>query len=317
MRRFSGHGWLAGLLSALSIAAAGCDQGTSSMLPEPELLPSPPATVSVWQMAGDLQLQVVEATPSSVRLRDERNSVMIFAGPPGQAYVNGKRVGLSGGMVHCGGVMFVPVALKHDIRSALAPKPAVPVMPVEPPAVARLGRIVIDPGHGGHDPGAPSAIGVPEKIINLAVGKYLAEALRRRGADVIMTRGDDTFIELNRRADIANENRAALFVAVHADSAASRSAQGFTVYTANNCSERSSSAASAIARRLGAAGIDGRGVKGANYRVLVRNSCPAVLVEIGYVSNLSEARRLTDETYQMRLAEAIADGAAEFLRRQK
>lgn len=110
------------------------------------------------------------------------------------------------------------------------PAPAMARAPARP----RLGGqwiVVVDAGHGGHDPGALGPEGSREKDVTLAVALALREALaRREGIRVILTRDDDTFVPLGRRARIANEARADVFFSIHANSAARSSAEGFETY---------------------------------------------------------------------------------------
>ncbi|MCK4276779.1 MAG: N-acetylmuramoyl-L-alanine amidase, partial [Phycisphaerae bacterium] len=148
----------------------------------------------------------------------------------------------------------------------------------------------------------------------LSVARKAAQMLREKGVAVMLTRSDDTFIALNERAAIANRAGATLFVSIHADSAPDASVHGFSAYVARSPSQQSVTAARAILRRLGGTtGAVDRGLKMADYRVLVRTTCPSVLVELGYLSNGFEAVKLADAGYQARLADAIAQGVSDFL----
>jgi len=130
---------------------------------------------------------------------------------------------------------------------------AITAAPVAPPAVVeqtkpvvaepqakptfkpgKIRRIVVDPGHGGHDPGAVGAGGTREKDVVLAIGQKLSRLLRdEMGIDVVMTRSTDVFIELQERTAIANQVGADLFVSVHANAALSRGAAGIETYYLN------------------------------------------------------------------------------------
>ncbi|HAH20636.1 MAG: hypothetical protein A2Y00_02225 [Omnitrophica WOR_2 bacterium GWF2_43_52] len=94
----------------------------------------------------------------------------------------------------------------------------------------RIRRVVVDAGHGGHDPGAIGRTGLREKDVNLDIAKRLSSLLRTRGIDVVMTRPIDTFISLEKRADIANRANADLFISVHSNSARTSGLNGFEVY---------------------------------------------------------------------------------------
>ena len=119
---------------------------------------------------------------------------------------------------------------------------------IEGPADASRPLVVIDAGHGGHDPGASGLHGEKEKTITLALARALRKALLERGhVRVALTRDDDHFLALDERSGIARRLKADLFVSVHADAAESPDATGATVYT---LSDRGSDAvADAVARR--------------------------------------------------------------------
>jgi N-acetylmuramoyl-L-alanine amidase len=98
----------------------------------------------------------------------------------------------------------------------------------------KIRRIVVDPGHGGHDPGAVGPGGIREKDIVLDIGKKLARKIRQEmGIDVVMTRSSDVFIPLEERTAIANKVNADLFVSVHANASLNRSAVGIETYYLN------------------------------------------------------------------------------------
>lgn len=98
----------------------------------------------------------------------------------------------------------------------------------------KIRRIVVDPGHGGHDPGAVGAGGTQEKDVVLSIGRKLAEKIREElGIDVVMTRSTDVFIPLEERTAIANKVNADLFVSVHANASLNRNASGIETYYLN------------------------------------------------------------------------------------
>jgi N-acetylmuramoyl-L-alanine amidase len=129
-----------------------------------------------------------------------------------------------------------------------------------------------------------------------------------------MTRQDDRFIELEERSNIANRRNADLFVSIHSDSNPDRSRQGFTVYVAKSASAEACRAADAINQALAATGCESHGIHEAAYKVLVNTSGPAVLVELGYLSNVQDCARLRNPGYQDRLAQAIASGILSCIR---
>jgi N-acetylmuramoyl-L-alanine amidase len=121
--------------------------------------------------------------------------------------------------------------LKLDERTDVIEKKP---RPQKRPAVSKVRRIVVDPGHGGHDPGAVGPSGLQEKDVVLAIGLKLRELLREElGLDVVMTRSTDVFIPLEERTAIANKVNADLFLSVHANAAANRNASGIETYYLN------------------------------------------------------------------------------------
>jgi N-acetylmuramoyl-L-alanine amidase len=118
------------------------------------------------------------------------------------------------------------------LDAARASEPLPVPFPVPPPRLKARRCIVIDPGHGGVDPGAIGRSGAEEKHIVLAIGLAFAEELERlTGATVKLTRQNDTFLPLEERVQIAQTMKADLFVSVHADSAPERVARGLSIYT--------------------------------------------------------------------------------------
>jgi len=177
--------------------------------------------------------------------------------------------------------------------------------------------IVIDPGHGGKDPGAParSPGQWAEKHIVLDIGLKLEGLLTRRGAKVVMTRSSDRFIPLEQRAAIAEQTHADLFVSIHADSSVNSSASGVGVHIFERASAESQRAALRMVAALKRAGIACRGIFRNNFHVLREHSRPAMLIECGFLTNPSDARALNNDDYRARLAEAIADGIASYFER--
>ncbi|GAF99834.1 unnamed protein product, partial [marine sediment metagenome] len=134
----------------------------------------------------------------------------------------------------------------------------------------------------------------------------------RNDRNVIMTRSADEFVELNDRADLANRSRASMFISIHADSCPRSAVRGFTVYVAKSASKEAVALGRAIERRMSAVVAHNLGVRRADYRVLVRTVCPAVLVELGYLSNAFEARKLSQRGYRRSLSDAISQGILDY-----
>jgi N-acetylmuramoyl-L-alanine amidase len=214
--------------------------------------------------------------------------------------------------------------------------------------------IVIDPGHGGKDPGA-IAHGLKEKDIVLDIAKQLKGELEKAGLRVLLTRDKDIFIPLGKRAAIANNRGADFFISVHANAFRSRRAQGFEAYYLSEATDDNARAMAAAenaalqhedicfighnknldatvwdltltenrrqSREL-AESICGnvssnlptktRGVKSARFYVLKGARMPAVLLEVGFISNWRDAENLKSSSYREKLAEALTDGVISY-----
>lgn len=126
------------------------------------------------------------------------------------------------------------ISSSKEVIETAKPEPAEKAKPAEKFKPGRIRRIVIDPGHGGHDPGAMSPSGTKEKDIVLQIGLNLAQKVREElGIDAVMTRSTDVFIELQERTAIANKVGADLFVSIHANASLNRAANGIETYYLN------------------------------------------------------------------------------------
>jgi len=228
------------------------------------------------------------------------------------------------------GRVYVPRRLARDIERYLRAKhpeqgPTAVTPRVVEPGLVKLGprpvaRVCIDPGHGGRDPGAVSRWGLREKDVVLPTAKLLAAELRRLNFETVLTRETDRFLELEDRPAVATRKRADVFVSVHANAIAKPSYHGIEIFywygsrpVATVAVRRASVAlAEAIRRACVRNGLGVRSVRGANYRVLRYSRVPAVLVEIGFLTNRAEERALRTTAYRQRVARAIAEGIAAY-----
>ena len=249
-----------------------------------------------------------------------------------------------------------PKALPKTIIKTLPP--AVAKLDNKPGKKTRRARILIDPGHGGKDPGAVRSGSAQEKELNLNVAKELHALLSKdKDFEVKMTRGDDTFIPLGRRAKLANEFKADIFISIHTNAAKRGSAEGFEVYfrsdkassaeaaetaalenealqyegkspaavsfadlllksmagteNMNESSKIASHIRRATAKNSKAIGIkvfENSCIKQANFYVLRGVEAPSVLVEMGYMSNTNDRKRLNNKASRAKIAESVYDG---------
>ena len=304
------------LLAVAAVLAAGCAD-PDTLHPGHQRIEAPARTISVYQLAGRLELRVVRNSRAFAQLAGRGNAVSIFPAPTAAVYVNGARLAAAGPIRAADSTIFVAEEMVPLVRACLRPPRVVvrpPSRPRDPPG-APVGVVVLDAGHGGRDPGAIACTGMFEKDVTLPVTDMVRRRLAAGNVRVVMTRTDDRFVDLQRRADVANEARADLFVSIHADSCKSPWVSGYTVYVARAAAGRSLEAGERVSRRMRGAAASSRGIRRANYRVLVGTTCPAMLVELGYLSNRSEARLLAGDAYRRRLADAIAAGIVDYLKR--
>lgn len=219
-------------------------------------------------------------------------------------------------------------------------------------------KILIDPGHGGKDPGATRKGSAKEKELNLKVARQVYNLLKKeKNIEVKMTRNNDTFVSLGDRARMSVKQDSDIFVSIHTNAAKKRTASGFEVYfrsdkasdaeaaqtaalenealqyegqttsglsftdlllqslaTNENINQSSKLAAhirllaSKDSAKTGIKVFNNSAIKQANFYVLKGVKCPAVLVEMGYISNASDRKRLNNKNTQTRVAKIIAKG---------
>lgn len=215
--------------------------------------------------------------------------------------------------------------------------------------------IMVDPGHGGKDPGAEGLYGIREKNVNLKFARILGDLLRQRGFNVLYTRTTDVFIPLEKRTEMANTKDADLFVSVHCNAHGNSESSGLETYSLNLANSRDAvrvaareNAASqkkisdlqailsdlmlssktseskdlarlvqkrAISELRGKYRIRDRGPHEAPFFVLIGANMPAVLVELGYITNPAEAKRLDSDAYLRSLADGLVDGIIAYKKR--
>ena len=189
-----------------------------------------------------------------------------------------------------------------------------------------LNKIVyLDAGHGGYDPGA-SYFGISEKSLTLAIQSRVKAKLESEGYQVVTTRTSDTYVDLTDRSRAANASESDIFVSIHINASGSSAAQGIETYYYQPYAEypsrinatyhanptrlsMSDTLANAIQSSLiNATGAQNQGVKRQTFAVLRETTAPAVLLELGFLSNPQEAARLSTSAYQETLANAIVAG---------
>ena len=189
-----------------------------------------------------------------------------------------------------------------------------------------LNKVVyLDAGHGGYDPGA-SYFGISEKSLTLAIQSRVKAKLEAEGYQVVTTRTSDTYVDLTDRSRVANASESDIFVSIYINASGSSAAQGIETYYYQPYAEypsrinatyhanptrlsMSDTLANAIQSSLiNATGAQNQGVKRQTFAVLRETTAPAVLLELGFLSNPQEAARLNTSAYQETLANAIVAG---------
>jgi N-acetylmuramoyl-L-alanine amidase len=219
-----------------------------------------------------------------------------------------------------------------------------------------VNKIVIDPGHGGKDFGAPGYYkGSHEKYAVMDISKTLAKKIKTElGYEVILTRDNDSYLTLEQRTEIANSNRADLFISIHTNAAKNKNANGIETYFLNLATDEDSISVAARENATSTKNISDlqtilndlmrdakinessrlashiqnsmvnslkekysyikdRGVKQAPFYVLLGARMPAVLIEVSFISNPRECKRLSNDAYKDRLCDGILGGIKKYI----
>lgn len=256
------------------------------------------------------------------------------------------------------GRLVVDVMAQATTEPPPAP-PGLPTAPQEPPPLIDLApagafrTIVVDAGHGGSEDGAKGPDGTLEKDVTLAVARRLKGALEGRlGVRVILTRDGDTTVGLDERAALANNNKADLFISLHANASVRSGTTGAEVFylsldeygdaaqrVAHGDSEslpvfgggardievilwemaqaRYIQESAALAQAVEASlrervPMSARAIQQAPFRVLVGANMPAVLVEMGFITNIEQAKRLASDDFQNLIVQGLVESIARF-----
>lgn len=229
-----------------------------------------------------------------------------------------------------------PAAVRLTVERADYLAAISPIIWGPPPGARRPLRIVLDPGHGGRDPGKQNLqLKVDEKTMTLDVARRLSVLLRQSGHEVLLTRDKDTFVELKDRSAFANQAKADLFISIHFNADDSAQANGTETYCLTPAGQQSTNATSGkgVARPLAGnrndtlnvllafetqrmlvqnlGGAD-RGVRRARFAVLTDLNCPGILVETAFLSNPAEARRVATESFRQSIAQNLAAAVANY-----
>ncbi|WP_010095358.1 N-acetylmuramoyl-L-alanine amidase [Ornithinibacillus scapharcae] len=176
-------------------------------------------------------------------------------------------------------------------------------------------NIMIDAGHGGMDPGAVSN-GLLEKDITLATAKVIKQYLEQEGANVLFTREDDSFQSLQDRVNQSNSNDTDVFISLHYDYFSDPGVNGINTYFYHQQSSAklAEKVHSALTDHLN---MNDRGIRQEGYYVLHNNRKPAILLELGFMTNPGDLEKMKTDAYREDVAKAITDGLVDYFEEKK
>lgn len=191
--------------------------------------------------------------------------------------------------------------------------------------------VMIDAGHGGYDPGAIADQEIYEKEINLQIAKKVRDFLNPSGVTTLLTREEDEDyvpegikgrkakkqIDLNYRISKATEVKADIFVSIHVNSTVTGKNSGAETFYHFSSAESKDLAVNIQQELIKISGMNRRIAKPGNFYIIKNTSMPAVIVEVGYLSNINERKKLQESWYQEQVARAIAKGIANFIENGK
>ncbi|NEO98830.1 MAG: N-acetylmuramoyl-L-alanine amidase [Symploca sp. SIO2E9] len=283
-------------------------------------------TIPSAQLAEQVKGPNLDASSpvSRVKLRQQDESTVVILVEPG----NGIQIGslnqlndqlLALQLLKTGsarpptGSIRVPPPARR-IPSARSTRPRIP----SPRSRVPNSRIVVmlDPGHGGKDPGAVGIGGLQEKDVILPISRRVEQILEQNGIQVVLTRSSDYFVSLSGRVQMAERANADLFVSIHANAInlSRPDVNGLETYYYQTGRSLAQTIHNNVLRRIN---MRNRGVRQARFYVLRRTSMPAALVEVGFVTGREDFQRLANPTFQNQMAEAIAEGILQYVRRRR
>ena len=210
-------------------------------------------------------------------------------------------------------------SLKIKIKQVQVKKKPEPTIIFNPTTTTKYSssnkkRVVLDAGHGGTDTGAIGG-GINEKDITLDVAKRVEKLLKQKGYEVKMTRVDDTFVSLQKRVEISEAYTPDIFVSIHVNSSVKPEITGVETHYYHQ--ESMLLAQTVHSSFASAVHSPNRGLFKSKFYVINHTTSPAILVEIGFISNSDERTALTGESRKQATAKSIADGIQEYFKLQK
>jgi len=240
-----------------------------------------------------------------VRLRQETNQSVVIQVEPSSNVTVGEVNQVSG--------QILAIELQRPRPQATPPNRPNVSSPGNLPNVRSGLVVVIDPGHGGVDPGAVGIGGLKEEDIVLDVGLKVAQLLEQQGVRVVMTRQSDQGVDLEPRVQIAESARADIFVSIHANALSMSRPDVNGIETFYSSPEGARLGRVIHDNMIQFSGMNDRGLKSARFYVIRNTSMPAVLLEIGFVTGAQDAPQLADPEWRSQMSVAIARGILQYL----
>jgi N-acetylmuramoyl-L-alanine amidase len=301
---------------------------TVAVLSNPGRLQAKQKTVALSSLAKSYKLISISQTPTTIRWKTEEAEITFNTGSRKITF-NNNIFWLNGPIEKSGKQWSIS---QTDADSVIRPL----LINKETLKDCRYNMVILDPGHGGKDCGGIGCGNTTEKTVVLDIAKRVRGKLVKANIAVKMTRTDDTFIELEQRPKLASDWNADIFVSIHANKAGRDAACGvetFVIPANGFCStsstkpdiktykgNKNNSANTILAGEihknlLRTTKTADRGVKRARFMVLKDADCPAVLVEIGFLTNKDEAQKITTSAYRNKIADGIATGIISYIKK--
>ena len=241
---------------------------------------------------------------------------VVFVPNMGRFELNGISLMLPIRPFYQGDRLYVPVEAVNFLKSPLPNYDQIPFVIRKRLKTSKvyLKSVFIDAGHGGHDPGTIGLRGTREKDVNLDIALRLAKLLNEQGVKTVLCRDQDFFVELADRESQGAGSGADVFISLHTNSSSDQSVAGIETFH-NGVKSASNRLAETIQTVLAQnLGVPDRGVKTANFAVLRGNPLPAVLVEVGFLSNPDNESLLRQAFYRDRIASILVEALAAYSR---
>ncbi len=203
---------------------------------------------------------------------------------------------------------------KEDKNPDNEKEPAISKAEKKEPSISNLYKVVIDAGHGGSDVGA-TRNGIYEKNITLSIAKMVEKNLQAKKVKTTMTLDKDKTVSLQERCDISNETAPDLFVSIHVNSSVNNAIYGVeTHWWKRDSVEYAQTVHSHLAKNFGKWGTRDRGLFKSQFYVINHTEAPAILIEIGFISNANEREAIITQKRQTEIAKAITEGIMDYLK---